>query len=142
MSSTSLWPAFPPAASGSPKRSPTPCPSCVPRARRMSTGPRSPSMARWPHRKETCMAVTENDVLEEIRDQLESIKVPGAKDATPDNTWSELDVDSLDLVELVKALEDRFGVTISDDDLKPIESVGDAMSLTIRLVEAKEGAPA
>ena len=25
------------------------------------------------------MAVTENDVLEEIRDQLEAIKVPGAK---------------------------------------------------------------
>jgi acyl carrier protein len=88
------------------------------------------------------MAVTENDVLEEIRDQLESIKVPNAHEATPDNTWSDLDVDSLDLVELVKALEDRFGITISDDDLKPIESVGDAISLTTRLVEAKEGAPA
>jgi|GEM_PF-916206 acyl carrier protein len=88
------------------------------------------------------MAVTENDVLEEIRDQLESIKVPGAREATPENTWSELDVDSLDLVELVKALEDRFGVTISDDDLKPIESVGAAIELTMRLVAAKEGTPA
>ena len=88
------------------------------------------------------MAVNENDVLEEIRDQLESIKVPGAREATADDTWSDLDVDSLDLVELVKALEDRFGITISDDDLKPIESVGDAISLTIRLVESKEGAPA
>jgi len=88
------------------------------------------------------MAVTENDVLEEIRDQLESIKVPGARDATPENTWTDLDVDSLDLVELVKALEDRFNITISDDDLKPIESVGDAMALTMRLVGAEEGAPA
>jgi acyl carrier protein len=88
------------------------------------------------------MAVNENDVLEEIRDQLESIKVPGAREATADNTWTDLDVDSLDLVELVKALEDRFGITISDDDLKPIESVGDAISLTVRLVESKEGAPA
>ena len=87
-------------------------------------------------------AVTENDVLEEIRDQLEAIKVPGAKDAQPENTWSELDVDSLDLVELVKALEDRFNITISDDDLKPIESVGDAIALTMRLSEAEEGAPA
>ena len=88
------------------------------------------------------MAVTETEVLEEIRDQLESIKVPGAKDATPDNTWAELDVDSLDLVELVKALEDKFGVTISDDDLKPIESVGAAIDLTMRLDAAKEGSPA
>jgi len=88
------------------------------------------------------MALTENDILEEIRDQLESIKVPGAREATPDNTWSELDVDSLDLVELVKALEDRFGITISDDDLKPIESVGAAIELTMRLADAKEGSPA
>jgi len=88
------------------------------------------------------MAVTEQDVLEEIRDQLESIKVPDAREATPENTWAELDVDSLDLVELVKALEDRFDITISDDDLKPIESVGAAISLTMRLVAAEERAPA
>jgi len=88
------------------------------------------------------MGITDSDVLEEIRDQLEAIKVPGARDATPDNTWTELDVDSLDLVELVKALEDRFEITISDDDLKPIESVGDAISLTLRLAQAEEGAPA
>ena len=86
------------------------------------------------------MAVTENDVLEEIRDQLESIKVPGAKDATPDNTWSELDVDSLDLVELVKTLEDEFGVTIHDEELKPIASVGDAVTLVLRLDAERAGA--
>ena len=88
------------------------------------------------------MAVTETEVLEEIRDQLESIKVPGAREATPDKTWSELDVDSLDLVELVKALEDKFAITISDDDLKPIESVGAAIELTMRLADSKEGSPA
>ena len=57
-----------------------------------------------------------------------------------DSTWGELDVDSLDLVELVKALEDEFDITISDDDLKPIESVGDAVRLTMRL--SSEGATA
>ena len=88
------------------------------------------------------MAITETEVLEEIREQLEAIKVPGAQDATPDNTWAELDVDSLDLVELVKALEDKFGIEISDDDLKPIESVGAAIDLTMRLDAAKEGSPA
>ena len=88
------------------------------------------------------MTVTENEVLEEIRDQLESIKVPGAQDATPKDTWADLDVDSLDLVELVKALEDKFSITISDDDLKPIESVGAAIELTMRLADAKEGSPA
>src|SRR5947199_10529474 len=99
-------------------------------------------MARWLHeQRRTPMAVTETEVLEEIRDQLEAIKVPSAREATPDNTWSELDVDSLDLVELVKALEDKFGITISDDDLKPIESVGAAIELTMRLADSKEGSP-
>jgi acyl carrier protein len=86
------------------------------------------------------MAVSRDDVLEEIREQLEAIKVPDAREAKPEDTWSDLDVDSLDLVELVKALEDKFGITISDDDLKPIESVGAAIDLTMRLLE--EGAPA
>ena len=88
------------------------------------------------------MAVDKDAVLEEIREQLEAIKVPGAKEATPESTWTELDVDSLDLVELVKALEDRFEITINDEDLKPIESIGDTIELTERLVKAKDGAPA
>ena len=86
------------------------------------------------------MAVTENEVLEEIRDQLEAIKVPNAREATPESTWSELDVDSLDLVELVKALEDRYGIAIDDDQLKPVASVGDAIALVRRL--APEATPA
>ena len=36
-------------------------------------------------------------------------------------------------VELVKALEDRFGVVIADGRLKSIESVGDAVSLVKEL---------
>ena len=85
---------------------------------------------------------TQQEILEAIRDELAAIKVPDAQTAQPETTWEQLDVDSLDLVELVKALEDRFNITISDDDLKPIEAVGDAIALTMRLVEAEEGAPA
>jgi acyl carrier protein len=81
----------------------------------------------------------DNEILEEIRNQLEAIKVPGAREATADNTWDDLDVDSLDLVELVKALEDRFGVTIGDDDLKPIKTVGDTIDLVKRLPKNEEG---
>ena len=88
------------------------------------------------------MAVNENDVLEEIRDQLESIKVPGAREATPDNTWNDLDVDSLDLVEVVKALEDRYEIQIADGRLKSIATVGDAVSLVQELVREKEGVSA
>jgi len=73
--------------------------------------------------------VTEDQVLEVIRSELTAIKVPGADTATPGTTWADLDVDSLDLVELVKALEDRFEVQIADGELKSIKSVGDAIGL-------------
>ena len=69
-----------------------------------------------------------------IRGQLASMKVPGAQDATLDSQWADLDVDSLELVELVKALEDRYGIEIADEELKPIKGVGDAVALVQRLV--------
>ena len=80
---------------------------------------------------------TEEQVLARVREELAAIKVPGAEDATMDTQWAELDVDSLDLVELVKALEDEYGIQIHDEELKPIKGVGDAVALTIRLAEAQ-----
>jgi acyl carrier protein len=78
-------------------------------------------------------SLTQDQVLDRIRATLAEQKVPGAEAATLEATWSELDVDSLDLVELVKTLEDEFGVTIHDEELKPIASVGDAVTLVLRL---------
>jgi acyl carrier protein len=85
---------------------------------------------------------TEQDVLDAIRAELTEIKVPGAEAATAAATWNDLDVDSLDLVEVVKALEDRYEVRIADARLKGIESVGDAVALVRELVGEKEGATA
>jgi acyl carrier protein len=66
------------------------------------------------------MANVPNDqeVLGGIREELAAIKVPGAEEAAPESTWSDLDVDSLDLVEVVKALEDRYEIQIADGRLK------------------------
>jgi acyl carrier protein len=87
------------------------------------------------------MAVPTNaEVLQVIREELDAIKVPGALEASEDQSWQDLDVDSLDLVELVKALEDRFGVSIADGRLKAIKTVGAAVALVQEL--ATEGAPA
>jgi acyl carrier protein len=83
---------------------------------------------------------TNEEVVQVIREELDAIKVPGALDATEDQSWQDLDVDSLDLVELVKALEDRFSVAIADGRLKAIKTVGDAVGLVQEL--AAEGAPA
>jgi acyl carrier protein len=90
------------------------------------------------------MANVPNDqeALAAIREELASIKVPGAEEAGPEQTWSDLDVDSLDLVEVVKALEDRYDVQIADGRLKSIATVGDAAALVQELTREKAGATA
>jgi acyl carrier protein len=77
--------------------------------------------------------LTDDQILDEIRAELAAMKVPGAQDATLDSEWADLDVDSLELVELVKALEDRYAIQIADEELKPIKGVGDAVRLVQRL---------
>ena len=77
--------------------------------------------------------LTEEQVLEGVRLELAELKVPGAPDATMDTEWRDLDIDSLELVELVTALEDRFGVKIADGELRSIAGVGDAVRLTVKL---------
>jgi acyl carrier protein len=38
----------------------------------------------------------------------------------------DLNADSLDLVELIMALEDEFGLEVEDDEVENIKTVGDA----------------
>ena len=47
---------------------------------------------------------------------------------TPQSRFREdLEADSLDLVELAMALEDKFGAEIHDEDAQKIKTVGDAV---------------
>ena len=84
--------------------------------------------------------LSDEQILTAIRDELTRIKVPDADEATMKTDWRDLDIDSLELVELVTALEDRFDVKIADGELKSISGVGDAVRLVQRLSDA--GTPA
>ena len=55
----------------------------------------------------------------------------GADEAkiTPEARFREdLEADSLDLVELIMAFEDKFGAEISDEDAQKITTVGEAVT--------------
>ena len=84
--------------------------------------------------------MNEQSVLEKVRATMREIKVPGADGAQMETTWEALDVDSLDLVELVRALEDEYGIQVPDEKLDGVDTVGDAVRLTLEL--AGEGATA
>ena len=50
----------------------------------------------------------------------------------------DLDADSLDLVELVMGLEERFDISGPEEDLESVATVGQAVDLVMSKVEAKE----
>ena len=66
---------------------------------------------------------------ETLQDILVSSFGVDAGTVTAETTFAELELDSLDLVELSMAVEDRLGVGIADDEVEKIASVGDAVSL-------------
>jgi acyl carrier protein len=49
----------------------------------------------------------------------------------------ELDADSLDLVELVMAIEEEFDITVPEEELEGVTTVGDAVSLVADKLSAR-----
>ncbi len=49
-------------------------------------------------------------------------------DVTLETTFEELNADSLDIVELIMALEEEFDLDIPDEEAEKIRTVGDAVS--------------
>ena len=70
---------------------------------------------------------------DEIRAGLAEI-LKEVADVAPDQVTDEksftddLDVDSLSMVEVAMAAEERFGVKIPDDELPKLKTVGDAVT--------------
>ena len=46
-------------------------------------------------------------------------------------TFEELDLDSLDLVELAQVAEDEFGIELNGEDIKDLKTVGQAIDLVV-----------
>jgi acyl carrier protein len=74
---------------------------------------------------------------EEIRADLADIvnEVAGipAEDVQLDKSFTDdLDVDSLSMVEVVVAAEEKFDVKIPDDEVKNLKTVGDAVAFIER----------
>ena len=70
---------------------------------------------------------------EEIRSQLAELvnEVAGVpvEDVQLDKSFvDDLDVDSLAMVEIIVGCEDKFGVTIPDEESKNLKTVGDAVA--------------
>ncbi|GAA2153942.1 acyl carrier protein [Kitasatospora kazusensis] len=75
---------------------------------------------------------TKAEVLEGLAEIVNEIAGIPAEDVELDKSFTDdLDVDSLSMVEVVVAAEERFEVKIPDDEVKNLKTVGDAVDFIL-----------
>ena len=76
--------------------------------------------------------MTREEVLEQVKSILvETLSVDEDKVTLAARFQEDLETDSLDLVELVMTMEDKFGIKISDEEAAGIKTVGDAVDFVM-----------
>jgi len=74
--------------------------------------------------------VSEDATFEKFKScAVEVLQVPADKIVPEARFGDDLDADSLDLVELVMALEEAFDISVDESELEGIETVGQAYDL-------------
>ena len=78
------------------------------------------------------MALTQDEVLAGIRDiVVEVAGIDGALVSLEKKFADDLDVDSLSMVEVIVAAEEKFSVKISDDEVTKMATVADAVNFIV-----------
>ncbi len=77
--------------------------------------------------------MTENEVFAKVKDLVvEKLGIDPAKVTMNASFRKDLGADSLDTYELVYAIEEETGITISDDMANEFETVGDAVKFLVK----------
>ena len=76
--------------------------------------------------------MTRDEVLTLVREHLaEELEVEIGRIGEETRFKEDLDADSLDLYELVMELEDRYGISVSEEQASRIKTVGDAVGFVV-----------
>ena len=74
------------------------------------------------------MAMTEQEILAGLGEIVDEVAGVPADQVTPEKNFvDDLDIDSLSMVEIAVAAQDKFGVEIPDDQLKNLKTVQDVI---------------
>ena len=69
-------------------------------------------------------------IFEKVKELIvEQLVIDNPDDITMNTSFSDdLEADSLDLVELIMAIEDEFGLSVEDEEVENIKTVGDVVN--------------
>jgi acyl carrier protein len=70
----------------------------------------------------------QNEVLGDVATTLASITGVDASQVTAEKSLTDLDIDSMTMLEVIVALEDRFGLLIPDDEWPRYSTIGDLVA--------------
>ena len=74
------------------------------------------------------MAMTDQEILTGLGEIIDEVAGVPAEEVTPEKSFvDDLDIDSLSMVEIAVAAQDKFGVEIPDDQLKDLTTVQDVI---------------
>jgi acyl carrier protein len=77
--------------------------------------------------------MTKDEIVSGLAEILEEVAGVNPEDVTEEKSFTEdLDVDSLSMVEVVVAAEEKFGVKIPDDEVQNLKTVGDAAHFVLK----------
>ena len=72
--------------------------------------------------------MSDDNILAELAAILEEVADVKPEDVSPEKSFvDDLDVDSLSMVEVAMAVEEKFNAKIPDDELSNLKTVGDAI---------------
>jgi acyl carrier protein len=70
-----------------------------------------------------------DEIVSGLAEILEEVAGVKPEDVSPEKSFvDDLDVDSLSMVEVAMAVEEKFGASIPDEELANLKTVGDAVS--------------
>ena len=77
--------------------------------------------------------MTDQEILTGLAEIIEEIAGVPADEVTPSKSFADdLDIDSLSMVEIAVAAQDKFGVEIPDDQLKDLVTVQDVINFVAK----------
>jgi acyl carrier protein len=79
--------------------------------------------------------MTDQEILAGLGEIVEEIAGVPADEVAPNKSFvDDLDIDSLSMVEIAVAAQDKFGVEIPDDQLKDLTTVQDVVNFVAKNV--------